>query len=128
MYHTSLEISVINAIVEYRIDVDGYSVKAYKRIKEQDIETGFQNLIASERYGYEAIVQGLTGPQISLLRAIAKDPAAKILTAGYLERHRLSLGGVQYARRKLEKLDLIEKHNNVWRIVDPVFGKWLSMF
>lgn len=99
-----------------------------RTVKEQDIETGFQNLIASERYGYEAIVQGLTGPQISLLRAIAKDPAAKILTAGYLERHRLSLGGVQYARRKLEKLDLIEKHNNVWRIVDPVFGKWLSMF
>jgi len=99
-----------------------------RTVKEQDIEIGFQNLIASERYGYEAIVQGLTGPQISLLRAIAEDPASKILTTGYLERHKLSVGGVQYARRKLEKLDLIEKHNNVWRIVDPVFGKWLAMF
>ena len=99
-----------------------------RTVKEQDIEIGFQNLIASERYGYEAIVQGLTGPQISLLRAIAEDPASKILTTGYLKRHRLSVGGVQYARRKLERLDLIEKHNNVWRVVDPVFGKWLAMF
>ena len=99
-----------------------------KIIKEQDIKTGFENLVASERYGYEAIVQGLTGPQISLLRAIANDPASKILTTGYMERHKLSVGGVQYAKNKLEKLDLIEKHNNVWRIVDPVFGKWLAMF
>ena len=99
-----------------------------KIIKEQDIKTGFENLIASERYGYEGIVQGLTGPQISLLRAIANDPASKILTTGYMGRHKLSVGGVQYAKNKLEKLDLIEKHNNVWRIVDPIFGKWLAMF
>jgi len=97
-------------------------------VKEQDIEVGFENLIASERYGYEAIIHGLTGPQISLLRAIAEDPASKILATGYLERHKLSVGGVQYAKNKLEKLDLIEKHNDVWRIVDPVFGKWLSKF
>ncbi len=99
-----------------------------KTVKEQDIKTGFENLIASERYGYEAIVQGLTGSQISLLRAIANDPASKILTTDYLQRHKLSVGGVQYAKSKLEKFDLIEKHNDVWRIVDPVFGKWLAMF
>jgi len=51
-----------------------------KIITRQDIETGFESLIASERYGYEAIVQGLTRPQISLLRAVANNPAAKILT------------------------------------------------
>jgi len=33
---------------------------------------------------------------------------------------------VKYARNKLEKLDLIEKHNNIWKIVDPVFGCWLA--
>ena len=99
-----------------------------KIIKEQDIKTGFQNLIASERYGYEAIVQGLTGTQISLLKAIADDPASKILTADYMERHRLSVGGIQYARNKLERLDLIEKIDHVWRVVDPIFGEWLSMF
>ena len=34
-------------------------------------------------------------------------------------------GGIQYARNKQEKLDLIEKHNNIRKIVDPVFGCWL---
>ena len=97
-------------------------------VKSRDIETGFQNLIASERYGYEAIVQGLTGPQISLLKAIADDPASKILTADYMERHKLSVGGIQYARNKLERLDIIEKVDNVWRVVDPIFRVWLSMF
>jgi hypothetical protein len=43
-----------------------------------------------------------------------------------MNRHRLSAGGIQYARNKLEKLDLIEKHNNVWKIVDPVFCCWLA--
>jgi hypothetical protein len=33
-----------------------------------------------------------------------------------------------HAKNKLEKLDFIEKHNDVWSVVDPVFGKRLSMF
>ncbi|MBW1910793.1 MAG: hypothetical protein JRJ11_14850 [Deltaproteobacteria bacterium] len=49
-----------------------------------------------------------------------------ILSTEYMNRHRLSAGGIQYARNKLEKLGLIEKHNNVWKIVDPVFGCWLA--
>lgn len=99
-----------------------------KVIKESNIETGFEKLLASERYGYEAIVQGLTGPQIALLRALAVDPISKILSAEYMERHKLSVGGIQYARKKLEELDLIEQSNTVWRIVDPVFGVWLSRY
>ena len=95
-------------------------------VSEDDIHTGFNNMMASERYGYEAVVQGLTGPQISLLKALAIDPVSKILSTEYMNRHRLSAGGIQYARNKLEKLDLIEKHNNVWKIVDPVFGCWLA--
>ena len=95
-------------------------------VSEDDIQAGFNNILASERYGYEAGVQGLTGPQIALLKALAIDPVSKILSTEYMNRHRLSAGGIQYARNKLEKLDLIEKHNNVWKIVDPVFGCWLA--
>ena len=97
-------------------------------VTEDDIQTGFKNLLASERYGYEAVVQGLTGPQIALLKALAVDPVSKILSTEYMKRHRLSVGGIQYARNKLEKLDLIEKHDNVWKIVDPVFGRWLEEY
>ena len=95
-------------------------------VSENDIQTGFNNMMASERYGYEAVVQGLTGPQIALLKALAVDPVSKILSTEYMNRHRLSAGGIQYARNKLEKLDLIEQHNNVWKIVDPVFCCWLA--
>ncbi|MFC1580095.1 ATP-binding protein, partial [Thermodesulfobacteriota bacterium] len=45
-----------------------------RTVKEVDIEAGFEKLLASERYGYEALVQGLTGPQIALLKALAGDP------------------------------------------------------
>ena len=85
-------------------------------------------MLASEKYGYEAVVQGLTGAQIGLLKALAADPGSKILSAEYMERHRLSVGGVQYARTKLEHLDLIEKYNNVWQVVDPVFSRWLEQY
>ena len=95
-------------------------------VSDNDIQAGFNNLLASERYGYEAVVQGLTGSQIALLKALAVDPVSKILSAEYMKQHRLSAGGIQYARNKLEKLDLIEKHNNIWKIVDPVFGCWLA--
>ncbi|MBW2737576.1 MAG: ATP-binding protein, partial [Deltaproteobacteria bacterium] len=94
-------------------------------VSEDDIQSGFNNMLASERYGYEAVVQGLTGSQIALLKALAVDPVSKILSTKYMNRYRLSAGGIQYARNKLEKLDLIEKHNNIWKIVDPVFGCWL---
>lgn len=84
-----------------------------RTVKEEDVETVFEKLLASERYGYEAIVQGLTGPQITLLRALANDPDARILSAEYMGRHKLTIGCVQYARDKLEALNLIEKHDNV---------------
>ena len=35
-------------------------------VSEDDIQSGFNNMLASERYGYEAVVQGLTGSQIAL--------------------------------------------------------------
>ena len=108
----------------YYAQVLAYNIFEISRgvVREEDIAIGFDKLIASERYGYEAVVQGLTGPQITLLRALAGDPTSKILSTEYMERHKLSVGGVQYARKKLEALDLIEKANDVWWIVDPVFG------
>jgi hypothetical protein len=32
---------------------------------------------------------------------------------------------ISHVRYKLEALDLIEKNDNYWRIVDPVFAVWL---
>ena len=97
-------------------------------ITADDIETGFNGMIASQRYGYEAVAQGLTRNHIMLLKALAADPTANVLSARYMERHKLSVGGVQSARAKLERLDLIERRDPIWRVVDPVFGHWLTQY
>jgi hypothetical protein len=99
-----------------------------KTVTEQDLEKGFEKLLASERYGYEGIIQTLTGPQISLLRALAADPAPQIHSTEYMTRHKLTVGGIQYAKKKLLELDLIEKQVDAWRVVDPVFGAWLKSY
>ena len=99
-----------------------------KVIRGEDVDAGFERLLSSERYAYEAMVQGLTGAQIALLRALAASPSSHILSSEYLARHKLTVGGVQYARKKLVELDLIEEHNDIWRVVDPVFAQWLSTY
>lgn len=106
-----------------------FSPRRYgKAIKSEDVEAGFEKLLASERYAYEAMIQGLTGAQTALLRALAAAPCAKILSSEYIARHKLTVGGVQYAQKKLVELDLIEKNNDVWRVVDPIFAEWLSRY
>jgi uncharacterized protein len=94
----------------------------------KDVDAGFERLLSSERYAYEAMVQGLTGAQIALLRALASSPTSQILSSEYLARHRLTIGGVQYAQKKLVELDLIEKRNDVWQVVDPIFAQWISAY
>jgi hypothetical protein len=69
---------------------------------------------------------GLTNHQKRLLRAIAKHRPAEIHSMSCLVANRLgSQGGVQTSLAKLKKLDLAEKDAGVWRVVDPVFEKWL---
>jgi len=72
--------------------------------------------------------QRLTGTQIALLRALATSPSPKILSSDYITRHKLTVGGVQYAQKQLVELDLIEKHDDLWRVVDPIFARWLSRY
>jgi hypothetical protein len=110
------------ALAYYVFDLAG------KNTKIGDVDIGFERLLSSERYAYEAMVQGLTGAQIALLRALATSPQAKILSSDFIARHKLSVGGVQYAQKKLVELDLIEKHKDTWRVVDPIFAIWLSRY
>lgn len=128
----SISAEISDKVLKYPYYAQALAYSIYevsgKTVTEGDVEEGFDRLLASERYGYEGVVQGLTGPQIALLRALAADPSSKILSTEYMTRHKLSLGGIQYARKKLEELGLIEKHDNAWRIVDPVFRAWLATY
>jgi uncharacterized protein len=97
-------------------------------VTADDIKNGFEKLMASERYGFEGIVQGFTGPQIALLKALAVDPQRRITTTEYMGRHKLSLGGIQYAQKKLVASDLIENTGDLWHVTDPVFSQWLRLY
>ena len=83
-------------------------------------------LIEMEATDYEGIFLGLTHHQKRLLRAVAKGKPANIYSQGFLVAHRLgSQGGVQTSLAKLTRLDLVERKDDVWRVVDPVLEKWL---
>jgi len=124
--------SISDRVADYPYYVQALAYNVYevsgKVLTTRDIALGYEKLLASERYGYEAITQGLSASQITLLRALSVERISKILSAEFMARHKLTAGGIQYAQKKLEELDLIEKRNDVWQIVDPVFAAWLSAY
>ncbi len=92
----------------------------------EDIGKAYESLLENERYGYQAIIQGISTGQLKLLRAIADEGLAQVTASAFLQTHRLSLGGVQAARSYLADQDIIEQDKSgSWRLVDPVFQKWL---
>ena len=98
-------------------------------VSEETIQAGLQKLIVSEKPVFEATLQGLSPHQRLLLKAIALEPAKKILAGGYIQRHGLgSTGGVQHSARQLEDLDLIERRGDqeLWQVVDPILAMWFK--
>lgn len=92
----------------------------------EDTHRAFSSLLENERYGYQAIVQALSVGQLKLLRALALEPTSFIASNEFLNKYDLSLGGVQSARSKLVDMDLIERDNEYWQVVDPVFAIWMQ--
>jgi len=83
-------------------------------------------LVEMEATDFEGIFLGLTNHQKRLLRSIAKNRPANIYSQSFIVGSRLgSQGGVQTSLAKLKKLDLVEERADVWRVVDPIFEKWL---
>lgn len=101
-----------------------------EEINKKNIHDAFNIMIDSEAPVFESITQGLTPQQIALLKAISKEPSTSVLSINYMKKHQLkSVGGIQSALKKLTQMDLIEKMGNkTWKVVDPVFGRWLSRY
>ncbi|MFH1320115.1 MAG: ATP-binding protein [Bacteroidota bacterium] len=91
------------------------------------VRKSYHTLINIESAEFEGIWGGLALAQKTLLKAIAKEPASAIFSKAYLERHKLSVGGVQKAVKYLIRRDLVEKEKGSYKITDPVFGAWLSV-
>ena len=98
-------------------------------VKKEDVITGFKTLMADESYLFETIVQALSPQQIALLKAVGRESSKSVLSTEYMKKHGLkSIGGVQAALRKLITLDYIEKNQKgMWKIVDPIFERWLNI-
>ena len=98
-----------------------------KRITKNDVDIGLENVLQSERFGYEAVLQGLSHPQIRLLKLLAEAPCPSLFSSRFVSRNALPLATIQHAKKKLVEQDLIEKdENGTWRVVDPVFAVWLE--
>lgn len=98
-----------------------------KEVTENDYIKGFINTLEEESIIFEAMIQGLSLQQTKLVSALAHEPTGKPYSIEYMARHSLgSIGGVQGALKRLLELDYIEKRDNLYILVDPVFGIWLT--
>jgi hypothetical protein len=113
----------------YYVQRVSYSVfeVSSRKITEEDYIKGFRKVVDEERLVYEAMLQALSPQQIKLFSSLAEEPTDKPFSSGYMASHGLgSVGGVQGAIKKLLDLDYIEKQNNIFQVVDPVFGVWIK--
>ena len=103
--------------------------EALKQVTQANVKNGFKVLLEDETSLFEQYLRPLAPQQIALLKAVAKEPTASLLSTGYIQRHNLkSVGGIQGAKRKLIDQDLIEKDaRNVFSVVDPIFKIWLNI-
>ncbi|MBW1999101.1 MAG: ATP-binding protein [Deltaproteobacteria bacterium] len=98
-----------------------------KIITEQDVNAALHNVIRSEKFGYEAIIEGLSSSEIKLLRALAEEPSTSLFSSSFVSRTGLPLATLQHAKGTLLKRDLIEEdEGGVWKVVDPLFARWLN--
>lgn len=127
---------IVTALLEQTSDHPYYSQKlalfvfnvSGDVIQITDIQKAFSLLLNTETVAFESLLLGVAPQQIALLKAIAREPAKKILTNHYMHIHGLkSIGGVQAATKRLSQLDLIEKDDEkTWHVVDPIFSQWLN--
>ena len=114
----------------------GVTSGAASGIAPAHVDAALERLLQAERPVFEATVQSLAPQQRLLLRAVAAEPAERLLAAAYLARHGLgSIGGVQHAAKALEQADLIERQEAAggkpapagpWRLTDPMLARWLQ--
>lgn len=82
-------------------------------------------MLDQERYGFEAMLDTYTPAQARILRTLAERPG-EMYSREFAEQAGLAVGTIQNGRKKLVAADLIEESpKGVWRVVDPVFARWL---
>jgi len=97
-----------------------------KRVSEKIIDNALLTLVKMESIDFESIWINLNKSEKIVLKNIAKSPDIPVFSKEFIEKTRLSIGGIQKAVSSLTKKDLIEKENNLYKITDPVMAYWIN--
>jgi len=90
------------------------------------INRAVEGVIASNRYAYEEIYDGLSETQRKFAYALSTEPVKNIYATEYIRRHNLkSAPNVIKALRALEKKELVEKVEQGYKVSDIFFAHWL---
>lgn len=97
-----------------------------KRVSTRIIDNAFQTLLKIESIDFESIWINLNKSEKIVLKTIAKYPDISVFSKDFIEKTKLSVGGIQKAISSLTKKDLIEKKDRFYKLTDPVMGHWLN--
>jgi hypothetical protein len=123
------EIAEIAAGYAYYVQKLGYCIFEISggRVTVADVREGLKILIEEEKVVFDMMISNLAPQQISLLETVAKEPTKTPFAVVYGKKHRLgSIGGIQGSIKRLIELDYVEKDNGVYKVVDPIFERWLK--
>lgn len=96
-----------------------------KVFTEDLLDNAYKLLLKNEAPGFEGIWSGLSISQKNLLKAFSNEPTDKPFAKDYLNKYKISAGGVQKAIKALLDKDIIEKREDgYYRLTDPIMGRW----
>ncbi|SNZ02707.1 hypothetical protein SAMN06265182_0187 [Persephonella hydrogeniphila] len=96
-----------------------------KKVTEKIVENALKTLIKMESIDFESIWINLNKSEKIVLKMITIYPEISPFSKEFLEKSKLSIGGIQKAISSLIKKDLIEKEDNLYLLTDPVMKHWI---
>jgi len=88
------------------------------KCKMEDLEEAIKQVLLSEKPMFETLWDSLTANQKMVLKSVAFEVSPYDLE--------ISAGSVKSALDKLRKIDVIEKVDKRYKIIDPFFARWLK--
>ena len=98
-----------------------------KKIKQEDIETALEKILAHQTPIYYSLWDHLPLHQRRLLQAIACSGGKKIYSQDFVSANKLgALSSVQTSLNLLMKKDLVDKEGEIHFIMDVFFKEWIK--
>ena len=96
-------------------------------VREQDIDTGIEEIIDQNTALFESRTENLTPVQMRFLKAVADGISDGFSSAGIISKYKLGSSAASVSTRKvlLEK-GLVYTENGKLLLADPVMGLWLQ--